>query len=194
VIVGAHSWARHIATALKKHDLDVLLIDSNRHNEYKARLSGLKTYYGSVLSEHIFAEVELAGFGRLLALTPNDEANSLATLHFSEHFGRSEVYQLSPEQLEDDMEDGFSPKHLRGRFLFGNGMDYQKLAQLFSSGGSIKSTKLTEAFNFENYMKENGETTVPMFLISESGDVSVFTTDSTPEPGAGQTLLSLVSR
>ena len=52
----------------------------------QARLNGLPTILGSVVSQDVHERVELSGIGRLLAITPNDEVNSLATLSFLRTF------------------------------------------------------------------------------------------------------------
>lgn len=50
-------------------------------------VEGLRTSYGNVLSEQARDALELSGIGRLLALTPNQEVNTLAAMHFVEFFG-----------------------------------------------------------------------------------------------------------
>ena len=55
--------------------------------------------------------------------------------HFSDLFGRGEVYQLAPAGTESEEE--FSPQHLRGRFLFDQGINYTYLDDRFSSGATI---------------------------------------------------------
>jgi NhaP-type Na+/H+ or K+/H+ antiporter len=191
-IVGAHSWARDIAKALREEGFKVLLIDSNRHNEYISRMEGLNTYHGSVLSEYIFDELEFDGIGRLIALTSNDEANSLAALHFSELFGRAEVFQLVPDDLEEDEEEEFSPQHLRGRFLFGKGVHYAYLTERFTRGAVIKKTKLTRDFDYAAFKKLYGQSAIPLFSVTETGKLQVFTAELSPEPQTGQTLISVV--
>ena len=66
--------------------------------------------------------------------------------HFSEIFGRGEVYQLAPAGTESEEE--FSPQHLRGRFLLDQGINYTYLDDRFSSGATIKATKLTKEFDY----------------------------------------------
>lgn len=77
MFVGAHGWARAMAKALWVQGFKVLLVDSNRDNIYAARMEGLATYHGNILWKHIIGEINLDGIGRLLALTSNNEANSL---------------------------------------------------------------------------------------------------------------------
>lgn len=192
LIFGAHSWARAIAKALQEQDIKTLLIDSNRFNEYAARLEGLKTFHGRALSERILNEIDLSGIGRLLALTNNDEANSLASLYFSEIFGRSEVYQLCPGIIEDKKEEEFSPRHLRGCFLFGKDINYNVFSKRFALGATVKTTKLTEDFDFEAFKKLYGESAIPLFLIDKTGKLHIFTADNPPQPRVGHSLVSIV--
>ena len=59
-------------------------------------MSGLTTHCASILSEYVTEEIDLSGVGRLLAVTPNDEVNSLAVQEWSHLFGRAGVYQIAP--------------------------------------------------------------------------------------------------
>jgi NhaP-type Na+/H+ or K+/H+ antiporter len=185
LIAGAHPWARAIAKALQAQDYQVLIIDTNRVDISAARMDGLPTYYGSVFSEYILDEIELGGIGRLLALTSNDEVNSLAALHFADVFSREEVYQLSPE-------DEAVSSHLRGRLLFRAGITYTELDHRFAGGEEIKITKLTPEFDYKAFQARYGETAIPLFLINENGSLGVLTRDNQPEPRPGQLLISLI--
>src|SRR5690606_5054635 len=119
LFVGAQSWVREMALALKKLDFSVALVDSRWPNVTHARQDGLATHFGSILSERVLDEVNLYGIGRLLAVTANDEANSLACVHFTAAFGRKEVYQLPVETGESkSSRKTISPLHLKGRPLF----------------------------------------------------------------------------
>ena len=42
-----------------------------------------RLHEGNILSEELLDEIELAGIGKLLALPPHDEVNSLARLHLA---------------------------------------------------------------------------------------------------------------
>ncbi len=191
MIVGAHPWAQTIGTTLQEEGFKVLLVDTNRANIMAARLAGLPAHCASVLSEYIVDEVDLGGLGRLMALTPNDEVNALATLHFMEIFGRAEVYQLSPKEITHKRRETVSPP-LRGRLLFGSGMTYARLNQRFRDGAVVKTTKLTEKFDYAAFQARYSNQAVPLFLINELGELVIFTTDNGPLPRPGQVLISLV--
>ncbi len=190
LIVGAHPWAVAIAKALMAEGFRVLITDTNWYKVRSARMEGVPVYYGSILSESVFQDIDLEGIGKLLALTSNDSVNSLATLHFEDEFGSSEVYQLRP-QSEDRGVAG-APKHLHGRYLFGPEIDFRYLARCFAKGAVIKKTNITEEFGFDDFKKMYGEEAVPLFLITEDKRLVVFTADREITPKPGQTILSLV--
>jgi NhaP-type Na+/H+ or K+/H+ antiporter len=192
LIVGAHSWAQAIASALQAEGYRVLVVDDNWANVSAARMAGLPTFYASILSQYALDEIELGGIGRLLALTPDNEFNSLAALQFTDAFGRAEVYQLSPKS-EEKGPRGMVSQHLQGRLLFGTGITYTYLSKCFAEGAVIRTTKLTQEFDYDAFRALRGEEAIPLFLIGQSGNLMVFTRDNPPNPRPGQTLISLVN-
>lgn len=185
LIVGANPLGRAIAKALANLKLKVKLVDTNWTNISQARLEGISTYYGSVLADYAMEEIELNGIGRLMALTSNDEVNSLAALHYAKLFGRAEVYQLpySGRAVSD---------HMRGRTLFTEKFTKEHFLDRLEAGASIKKIKLTEEFDFRTFTLIYGKDAVPLFLMNETGILTVFTADREISPKSGQTLLALV--
>lgn len=113
LFVGAHAFARRCATLLQEHGFRTILIDTNEYNIRASQQANLTAYCGNAVSEVVLEHLELSGIGRLVAMTSNDEVNSLAALHFPEVFSRTEVYQLP---FRHDHEEEL-PAHLRGQFL-----------------------------------------------------------------------------
>jgi len=192
LFVGAHSWARSIANLLKEKKFNIIMVDTNKANISAARLEGLPAYLGSILSEHVSDELDLDGIGRLMALTPNDEANSLAALHMADAFERGEMYQLPPLSEKSGKELDFSAKHLRARFLFGKGINYFHLNSLFQNGWTLKSTGITDSFSYDDMKKNYNENILPLFLIDESERLIVSTIENPIEPKAGDLVIALV--
>ena len=194
LLVGAAPWTRELAKTLDQQGVQVLLADSNWGNVAAARRAGLKAHYANVLTDRALEqlELELDGIGRLLALTPNDEVNSLSTLHFADIFDRSHLYQLPPRGADPEQKQSEIPKHLRGRFLFRSDATHDYLSQRFLSGAVIKANKLTAEFDFDAFAALYGETAIPLFAIRDSGDVLVFTVVSPPTAKPGMTLISVV--
>jgi NhaP-type Na+/H+ or K+/H+ antiporter len=192
LFVGAHTWALEIAKAVKKEGFKVVVVDTNRSDIAKARLAGITTVYGSVLSENVVEDIPLSGIGKLFALTSNDEVNSLAVVLFNSIFDSHELYQLIPVKTEKGKEQDFSPKHLRGRFLFGEGINFAHLRKLFFAGAVIKSIKITKEFTFKDFITNYSENAIPMFIITESKELTVITTDMEAKPKAGSTIIAMV--
>ncbi len=170
-----------------------MLADSNWANVAAARRGGLEALYTNVLTEGALEELELKldGVGRFLAVTPNDEVNALATLHFEDLFDRSQMYQLPPDISARERRQRGIPEHLRGRFLFDPTATHAEISRRFESGAVVKRTHLTEEFDFQAFLTQHGDHAIPMFVIKESGDVVVLTARAPVEPKPGQILVSL---
>jgi len=194
LIIGAAPWVRAVAALLRDQGLKVVLADSNWANVTAARRDGLPARYANVLTEGALEDIEmdLDEVGRLLALTPNDEVNALATLHFADLFDRSQMFQLTPESTERERRQRGIPLHLRGRFLFADGATSAHLATRFQEGAVAKRSRLTGEYDFEAFRRQYGDTAIPLFVVKESGELGVITATSPPAPKPGQVLISLV--
>ena len=186
LLVGAQEWARELGATLQEHGLPVVLVDMNAHNAREARMAGLKAYRLNVLSEEADLRVDLAGIGRILALTPNDEVNLLSAAHYASLFGRREVYHLVPGK------DGEISKHLRGRHLFGEKLGYTALSSRFGKGARFKATHLTEQFDYAAWQQQYGPSAVPLLSIDAKGRATVATVSYPLEPQPGDKLIALV--
>ncbi|NPV62677.1 MAG: sodium:proton antiporter [Methanotrichaceae archaeon] len=192
LIVGAHPWAREIASILKSEGFCVLLVDTSSHDIYEAYKTGLPTYYGSILAEDVMEEIDLVGLGRLIALTPDDRVNSLAALHFADVFSRSEVYQLNPERTGYRGREAIYPQSLRGRLLFSPEAYYSHLTAQFAAGACIETTEFTENFKGNGSNSHFGQDSLPLFLITDTKKLLVYTNDCKPAPRPGYKLISMV--
>ncbi len=191
LIAGADSWIRSLAAALKQEGIAVMLVDTNFSNVANARMAGLPADCASILSEHVREETDLGGIGRLLAMTPNDEVNALAAREFVHQFGRANVYQLVPWESGEGRRQSMS-LHMRGRQLFDGKLNYHELARRMRQGAQIKRTRLTEEFEYDDFVAEHGSEAVPLFLIGESKTLTVCTADRKQQPRAGQTVIALI--
>lgn len=188
LIIGAHSWTTAIAKAIMDAGYKVIMVDTNWENITTARMAGVQTYFGSALSESILHELDLEGIGRVLALTPNYSVNSLAVLRFNEVFDKSELYQLSPDTRREKEP---VTRHLHGRFLFWPEVTFEDFAEMFSSGAAVKKSSFTEQFDYTAFKKIH-KNAVPLFLITEKGELQVVTNDQEPNPLPGQSLITVV--
>ncbi|MCI5065228.1 cation:proton antiporter [bacterium] len=191
LFLGAHQVARELAKQIQLSGFKVLLVDTNWGNISAAKLDGLPAHYGNILSEHIDGDVDLDGIGKLFALTPNNEANSLAALRFAELFGRAGVFQLSHDTKSSQDSEKIHPKHLRGRFLFDKDQHYNVLHREMREGAVIKTISISEEFPFEK-IRENYEALfIPLILIDDER-FDVMTQDLELDPKPGQKIIALV--
>lgn len=189
LFLGGRSWVREMAKALQEEGFPVMVVDNSRHNVAAAHMEGIAASYASIFADNVLDRVEISGIGKLLAVTGNDDVNSLAALHFAPLFGRSQVFQLIPE---DEKLLAAQSRHLRGRFLFGKGVTHANLTQRFTGAATVKKTRLSEEFGFDALAARYAGQVLPLFLITEGGELRVFTADGKIKPQPGQTLISLV--
>lgn len=190
LFLGGRFWVRRIAKVLQEEGYPVLVVDNTLHNVLAARMEGLPAVYASVFSEAVLERVNLAGIGRLLAMTGNDDTNALAALHFAPVFGRNQIFQLAPE--EQRLLDEAAP-HLRGRILFGEEVSHMRLTQHFLDDWVIKKTRLSESFTFEALTSHYASNIIPLFLIAADGKLRIFSPDAQLNPQPGQAVISLVN-
>ena len=183
LLVGAGRFARALAGALRDEGLGVALVDTNRARVRDARLDGLRVTLGSALEPGLDERMDLGGIGKLLALTPNSEVNTLACLHFDDLFGRAETYRLvgSADAASD----------LGGRELFADGAAFAALEQRTVRGATVRVTPLTERFGLAAFREHHGEQALLLGRISREGRLAFFCRDDEPAAKAGDRLLSL---
>jgi len=197
LFVGAQPWVRRVAKALQGLGVRVLLIDANTTNVRQSRRAGLPAQRANILAEGVKDDLDLSGIGRLLAVTPNDEVNALAALHFAEVFESDEVYQLPmrAEATPNGVPNAASeiPRHLRGRPLFATDATYTSLDERFAAGARVHVVELTENRTLTalaDQFDEEGAVT-PLFLI-RAEKVRVFAEDAEITPLPGDTIVVLV--
>lgn len=190
MIVGGHPWALDLGLRLHQLGLKVLIADSNWDNIARVRKAGLEAYYGNVLAEYAMEEIKLDGIGRLLALTHNDEVNSLAVLRYAEIFGSSEIFQLPPITLKPRKEREV-PDEFGGRILFNSRLNFDSLTRLYNRGAYFETHKLEDKEHYKKLIGEDNLMRYPLFLINRGGSMQVFATDIEPEAEVGQRLITL---
>jgi NhaP-type Na+/H+ or K+/H+ antiporter len=195
LVLGAGRVERAIADTLADSGVPVVFATTNRQDHYEARMAGRRAYYGNVLARDVDLDLDLAGIGRLLALTPNDDVNTLASTRFSTTFGGAETYQLPPRHtaagIESDPASDFG-----GRQLFGGDWNYQALYDLLDTGGEVRRIKIGNDRAIALEQLSSPDVLGILFVIKASGRLQVITA-SNHEPlrdaGAGDTVIALAA-
>lgn len=194
LIIGANLVARAIGKALKQEGFRVLLIDSSWEKISKARLEGLETYYGEPVSEHADRNLDLVGIGKMLALSPRGALNTLSCMHYRMELGADAVFAIqSAEDLEmSKNRKAVSRRHWRD--LFGHEVTFTSLTKSLSKKGwDIRSTTLSQTFDYTNYQRQHDHGLIPLFAITPKGKIKIFTIDEKLLPQPGWTIIALVA-
>jgi len=189
VLLGAHPVARDIAKVLQDRGLQVLLADTNPSNVVAARREGLPAYHGSLLSDRSDDQLRLAGIGRLIALTQNEEANALTAVKFRREFGKNSVYQLTPKEHASDSSRLGGEN--RGLWLSLGALSFQRLQRLHSAGAEVVEVELTPEHTLAEFLQTHGERAVPLF-IARNGTIDVVSEATDPEREDSGTLLTYI--
>jgi hypothetical protein len=126
----------------------------------------------------------------MLAVTSNNEVNSLACLRFADEFGRQESYQLTIPEAKKGLHEQISLEH-RGRLLFHSDLNHTQLSEMLRGQFSIKKTKLTKEFGYPEFLAEHGNA-MPLFVLKPDGQVLVWTADQAHDPKLDDLLISIV--
>lgn len=190
LFIGGGAAARTMAEALQAVGFRVLLVDSNAENIAPARLAGLPTWLGNVLSEELLDAVDMSGIGRMLAMTPNDEVNILAARRLMRVFGRVAVWQLPPKRSGTGRLT--IARHVAGRPLFAGHITINDLERRIAAGAAVHTTLLTDAFTFETYKRQYGDLATPLFVVKPDAKLDVVAADRPIDPKPGQKIIALI--
>lgn len=193
LIAGADQWVRDLAVVLQKQGIPVIVVDTNYRNVSAAKMSGLRSYCASILSDTVHEETDLNGIGRLLAMTANDEVNLLACRQYLHTFGRAGVYQL-PLNPRSAGSRSKSISHMPGRILFDGTASFRTIEEMLANQYEIKATTLTEEFNFTHFKERYGINSKVLFVIDAQKRLQIVTTETSKNPSTKQTVIALVSK
>ncbi|WP_164104102.1 cation:proton antiporter [Candidatus Laterigemmans baculatus] len=190
LFAGADHWVRELAKVLHENGVRVMLVDTNYNKISAARMAGLPAECINVLSDQARNEVNLGGIGRMLAVTPNDEVNSLAVQEFRQLFESSGVFQL-PFKSHAAADSRSPASHLQARVLFGSDWTFTRIRETVAAGAVFKATKLSDNFSYSDFLVRYGDQAVLMFVI-QGETLQVNTVDQKLNPEPGSTVVALV--
>jgi CPA1 family monovalent cation:H+ antiporter len=192
LIAGADSWVRDFALQIKKAGIAVMLVDTNYNKISQAKVLGLDAICTNILNEGTREELPLAGIGNFLAMTPNDEVNSLAVRECRNLFGRASTYQLTFNIANANLRRGMT-KNLMGRELFGEGMTFSKIREQHQMGAQFKATTLSEEFGYEDFQRRYHNGANVLCVIGADGTIKFNTVLDPQTPVAGDKVIALVA-
>ena len=151
----------------------------------RAVAEGLEAIHADVISAaEDEAVIDLSGIGRVLAMTPNDAINALSNVHFKDTF--QEVYQLP---RRNEFTTGSVPGNIGGNYLFGEQVTYDYLTNRFKQGAEITAIRIAD---LEEYLTHCSDCVVPLFIITEGGELLVWPATDPPDLFKGHTLIGMI--
>ncbi|NOU52040.1 sodium:proton antiporter [Pseudoalteromonas sp. JBTF-M23] len=193
LIIGANHVARAIAKGLKEQNIDVYLSDPAWENCKMARMDGLPCYYGNPQSEHAERYLPLTTIQSVLALSPNRHHNALGVQYFSHLLSEQNVFSLR-SSTNHAKANKDSATFLSRQVLFGEQGYYAKLSSLIAKGGKVSATRLSEEFDWQQYLEVNKEA-IPLFITTDSNNgesqIRPFVIDMKKPPEQGERIIAL---
>jgi hypothetical protein len=165
----------------------VLLTDTNQSHVRQAERDGLDIYHGNILSEVAGDELSFSGIGRLLAMTPNNEVNTLVARQYQHTFGSEATYQLQLPGKPDDRE-GISSL-IGGRPLFPQGITHNDIVGRFQSGAQVLTITINEAEQIHACIAQS---VLPFFVLPDDETLNIWAKDDPPAIQSGYRLIALV--
>lgn len=191
LIIGANPVARAVGLALKQAGYRVVVTDGSWDNISAARMDGLETYYGNVVSDHADQNLVLIGLGYMLAITPQRDLNVIATMRYRNEFGANYVYTMQTTQDKKLASKHQASGEHRGNILFGDDITFSRLASLLARDHTIRSTTLTDTFNFDRYLEQHPDALL-LFAKDLKSKVHVFQMGTMLTPQPGWTVIALL--
>lgn len=189
IIIGVGRFVLKFSEALAEYNKNILIIAPSWGRLQPARLAGLKTFTGDILSEHTEYELDMTPYETMIMTEEVDSYNALVMNNHVPDFGRENLYQTAIHQ--GDPADYHTS--LKGRTLFGNEWNIHELDMKAEEGYTIRKTKLTEHYTYADYEKNWNADTILLFIHREQGKIEFFTSDNFPEPKLGDVIVSFVS-
>lgn len=193
LIFGGGLFCRMFAKELLSQEISVRLADTNWDAMRSARMDNIPTYFGNPMSEHAARTLDLSVFGKVLVMSPYRQLNPMVTYHFEHEMGKGTVLGLSNNEQQQRPSHQVSESYAKKMGLFAEGITYAKLAGLAAKGATIKTTRLSESFSYEDYKNQYADRLLRLCAIDTQGQVLLFTSSNNVKPKADWRIISLIS-
>ena len=193
LIFGGGLFSRLFAKELQSQDVAVCLSDTNWETIGLARMDGIPTYFGNPISEHASRHLDTDLFGRVLVMSPYKQLNPLVTFHFEHEMGKGSVLALNNNEDQLRPSHQVNESYTKKLCLFNEDATYGRLQGLVNKGASMKTTKLTANFTFEDYQQEYQGRFIPLCCVLPDGEVRVCTSQKELSPKQDWRVISLIT-
>ncbi len=168
MIIGANLPARYLAKTLIELGIDVILLDSNSSLISKAKKENIPAEVANAISQETIEDFEISGFGKLLALTPNEKVNVLACQLWAHEFGKNNVFRVGIHKEEYQTSE-HTKLSGEGRLVFPPTVTQEWLQHHLGASWEIDIEELKTKENTQNFQQSITDDKIyPLALIHES--------------------------
>jgi hypothetical protein len=180
LVIGGHSWARAIATALKTAGVDVHMWAGRAEDRAAAEAVGIEAHRGRIMVDAVSREAELEEITDALLLGPGDDFNAVVAATLRTELGHGHVFRIAPDPDQPDL----LPPESDSRILGDAGLTFAEFARRIESGGCIALRTATDQ------TIAAGES--PLVVVAPDGRLRVAVDGRAPVVDAGDRVISLV--
>lgn len=192
LLFGGSQFSRMLAKELDKQKIPVTVADTNWDAIRKARMQEISVYFGNPASDHAARHMDISRLGTVLIMSPYKQLNPLIAYHFEYTIGKDKVWGLTNNEQDARPSHQVGKHYIRRMALFDEGVTYGYLAQAVSHGATIKTTRITEEFSYEDYLKTYGDRAMPLIAIDAQNKTHVILHGEDLEVAPNWRLISLI--
>lgn len=192
LIFGSSKFNRMLAKEMINQEMTVTVADTNWDAIREARMMDIPVYFGNPMSDHAARHLNIATFGTVLVMSPYKQLNPPIAYHFEYTLGKEKVWALTNNEQSTRPSHQVSKQYAQKLTLFDEGVTYGYLASSVAKGATVKTTRLSEEFTFEQYNDEYGMRVLPLIAIDAEGKTYTFIDGNSISPKAGWRVISLI--
>jgi hypothetical protein len=126
-------------------------------------------------------------------MSPYKQLKPFVTYHFEHELGKGAELGLSVNEPQKLASQQVSESYAAKLCLFNEDVTYAKLAGYANKGGTIKTTRLSDEFSYEDYEKEYQQRSIVLCAIEPNGKVRMFTSLKNIQPKSDWRIFSLIT-
>jgi NhaP-type Na+/H+ or K+/H+ antiporter len=167
LVVGGNPFAVAVARLLNRlPHFATTVVDLNRDYVQCARIEGVQAIHGSVFSSRVVEDMHLGLFRDMIALTDNDELNSLACIRYDGVIGSEHVFRIPPAHMNAGQTDGIK-KMGTGQMLMAD--DFYHVSSVFSNTQHMAWREVDTDMSMDDFATLVGYPFVLILGVSNNG-------------------------
>ena len=192
LIFGGAKFNRMMAEEMQNQGINVCIADTNWDAIREARMMDIPVYFGNPMSDHAARHLEMGTFGTVLIMSPYKQLNPMIAYHFEYTMGKDKVWALTNNEQATRPSHQVSDHYAKKLSLFDEGITYGVLASSAARGATVKTTRLSEEFDFGDYLEKYGVRATPLIAIDEEEHTHTFIYGRELLPASGWRIISLI--